>query len=124
MNKILIIEDEEILAKVLEEKLEKHGFSAKIATDGLSGWEMTKDFKPDLILLDLMLPKKDGFEYLKDLKADHNMSRVPVIVLSNLSEDENIKKALKMGVQDYFVKAEHPVNEVIEKVTNALRRGK
>ena len=117
--KILIVEDEEALAAVLGEKLEKLEHETKIARDGEVAVTFARSFRPSLILLDLILPKKDGFAVLKELKADPELSEIPVIVLSNLGEDDNIKKALSLGAKDYFVKSQHPINEIIEKIEAA-----
>ncbi len=114
--KILIVEDEEALAVVLGEKLEKLEHDVKIAKDGELAITFARSFKPEMILLDLILPKKDGFTVLKELKIDPELSGVPVIVLSNLGEDDNIKKALSLGAKDYFVKSQHPINEIVEKI--------
>lgn len=117
--KILIVEDEKALAVVLGEKLEKLEHDVKIAEDGERAITLARSFKPEMILLDLILPKKDGFAVLKELKADHELSEVPVIVLSNLGEDDNIKRALSLGAKDYFVKSQHPINEIVEKIEAA-----
>ena len=118
--KVLIVEDEEALRKVLQEKMEHAGFEAFAAKDGDEGWEMAKSKNPDIILLDLILPKRSGFDILSLLKQDAELKDIPVIVLSNLAEDENLKKALAMGAEDYFVKAQHPINEIVEKVKDRL----
>lgn len=118
--KILIVEDEEILSKVLQEKLEKERFTVDLAVDGESVIPRAKSFKPDLILLDIILPKKNGIAVLEDLKEDPTLKQTPVIVISNLGEDENIKKALSLGAVDYLVKTQHPINEVVEKIRNYL----
>lgn len=81
--------------------------------------ELAKSFKPDVILLDLMLPKKDGFQVLQELKTDPKTKNIKVVVASNLSDDESIKKALKLGADDYYVKCEHSVYEILEKVEKA-----
>jgi DNA-binding response OmpR family regulator len=120
MQKILIVEDEEALAKVLEEKFQREKFEVKIAVDGEAGVEAVRQFRPEMILLDLILPKKSGFDVLKEVKADPELGRIPVIVLSNLGEDESIKEALALGAKDYFVKTQHPINEVVEKVRTEL----
>ena len=122
--KILIIEDEEVLAEVLKEKLKKANLEVKIAKDGEEAISMAKSFEPDVIVLDLLLPKVSGFEVLKQVKADERLSRIPVVVLSNLSDDENIKKAMNMGAMDYFVKANHPINEIVEKIKGTLLKAK
>jgi DNA-binding response OmpR family regulator len=114
--KILIVEDEEILANVLKEKFEKEKLGVLVANDGESVLAMAKELRPDIILLDLILPAKNGFEVLKELKADADLKNIPVVVLSNLGQDEEIKSALKLGAEDYLVKTQHPVKEVVERV--------
>jgi DNA-binding response OmpR family regulator len=118
--KVLIVEDEEALRKVLQEKIQNAGFETFAAKDGVEGWDMAKDKSPDIILLDLILPKRSGFEVLGMLKQDPTLKDIPVFVLSNLAEDESLKKALQMGAEDFFVKSQHPINEVIEKVKARL----
>lgn len=121
--KILIVEDEDVLAKVLEEKFEKANFDVEIASDGEDALKLVKSFKPDIVALDLMLPKLDGFEVLKEMKSKDDTKRIPVVVLSNLNEDENIKKALKLGAVDYFVKSNHPINECVDQIKAILLNG-
>ncbi|MBI2099269.1 response regulator [Candidatus Uhrbacteria bacterium] len=123
-KKILIVEDEETLAKVLEEKFKKEKFKVEVAYDGEAAMLAAKRFKPDLILLDLILPGKHGLEVLKELKADAELKTAPVIVLSNIDSDESIKQALALGAVDYFVKTQHALNEVMEKIKNQLIKGK
>lgn len=122
--KILIVEDEDILSKVLEEKFKKWNFDVKIASNGEEALEEVLDFKPDVIALDLMLPKIDGFEVLKELKSKSETKTIPVIVVSNLSEDADIQKAMKLGAVDYYIKSTHPINEIVEKVKAVLLNGK
>lgn len=114
--KILIVEDEEVLAKVLEEKLTNENFQVKIAGDGEMALSSAESFRPNLILLDLILPKKHGLVVLDELKANPELKSIPVIILSNLDDDENIKKSLRLGAVDYFVKSQHPLQEIVEKV--------
>lgn len=118
--KILIVEDENILAKVLEEKFQAIDFETKIAFNGEEAIPATKEFMPDIILLDLILPKKSGFQVLEELRADPELRLIPVIVLSNLGQEEDIKKALELGAKDYLVKIHHPIKEVVEKVRNYI----
>jgi DNA-binding response OmpR family regulator len=122
--KILVVEDEQVLAKVFEEKFQKARYEVKIAADGLTALELAKSFKPDVIVLDLVLPKKNGFDVLEDLKADDDLETIPVVVVSNLGEDDDIKKALSLGAADYFVKTQHPINEIVEKVKSVLIKSK
>jgi len=122
--KILIIEDEELLAKVLQEKFHKAGYQTSLVYSGDRALPEVKSFRPDIIILDLILPKKSGLEILKELKADPEIKSIPVIVLSNIEEDESIKKALSLGAVDYYVKTQHPILEVIEKVETHLIKPK
>ncbi len=122
--KILVVEDEEVLAKVLEEKLEKSGDEVAIAADGEVAITLAQSFNPDVIVLDLLLPKRSGFEVLQILKADNVLKAIPVIVVSNLGEDNDIKHALSLGAVDYYVKSEHPINEIIEKIGNIVIQAK
>ncbi len=114
--KILVVEDEEALARVLSEKLEIEHFETLIARDGEEAIPLTKEFLPDLILLDLLLPKKLGLDVLAELKRDVDLKGIPVIIISNLGSDEDIKRALSLGAVDYFVKTQHPLKEIVEKV--------
>jgi DNA-binding response OmpR family regulator len=116
--KILICEDEITLAKVLQEKFEREEFSVVIVASGDEIVSAAQKEKPDIILLDLVMPKLDGLQALALMKKDIELKNIPVIILSNLNDDEKIKKALDLGVVDYVVKASHPINEVVEKVYN------
>ncbi len=118
--KILIVEDEEVLRRVLQEKLEKEKFEVEFAVDGEGVLSFVKKIRPNLILLDIILPKKNGLEVLKELKSDPEVKNIPVIVMSSIAEDESIKKALVLGAVDYLVKAQHPINELVEKVKNHI----
>ena len=118
--KIVIVEDEEILQKVLKEKFERENFKVSVVSDGAEAFSIIQKFQPDIILLDLILPKKSGFEVLEEIKSDAALKTTPVIVLSNLGQDEDIKKALQMGADDYLVKTQHPINEVVDKVKERL----
>jgi DNA-binding response OmpR family regulator len=114
MRKVLVVEDERVLLNVLKEKLEDDGWDVDTALDGVKAISKIKKGGYDLILLDIMLPKKNGFEVLKFIKKEA-VSDVPVIILSNLGSDEDIKKAMSLGATDYFVKAQHPIGEIVDK---------
>lgn len=120
MNRILIVEDEEFLIRALIDNFEAEGFTVASAENGDEAIIQIKKQKPDLVLLDLLLPKKDGFSVLEDMKANLDWNLIPIIVLSNLGGDEQIKRALEMGADDYFVKSQHPIEEVVEKVKEYL----
>ncbi|PIR13995.1 hypothetical protein COV49_00375 [Candidatus Falkowbacteria bacterium CG11_big_fil_rev_8_21_14_0_20_39_10] len=120
MNNILIVEDEEFLIRALEDNLVAEGYAVSIARDGEEAVEKIGKKKPDIVLLDILMPKKSGFYVLGEIKKNPEWKLIPVIVLSNLGEDTTIKKALEMGADDYFVKSQHPIQEVIEKVKDYL----
>lgn len=117
---VLVVEDEDFLSKALEDNLKIEGYIVDIARDGNEAIEKIKKRKPDLILLDLLMPKTDGFYVLEEVKNNPKWKLIPVIVLSNLGDDTVIKRALDMGAADYFVKSQHPIEEVIEKVKQYL----
>lgn len=120
MNKptILIIEDEPLHLNVMKTKLELEGYAVIAEADGKVGYGLIKSEKPDLVLLDIMLPSMDGFEILEQLQKDG--VKVPIIVVSNSGQPVEIDKALKMGVKDYLIKAEFNPADVLEKVEKVL----
>ena len=120
MNHLLVVEDEEFLMRALKDNLEAEGYTVDTAANGEEAMERVKKHRPDLILCDLLMPKKDGFYVLEEVKKNPEWKLVPIIVLSNLGGDAEIKKALEMGASDYFVKSQHPIEEVIEKVKEYL----
>ena len=120
-KKILIVEDDKFLRELIAKKLSEEGFIVEEASDGEEGIRKIKEGRPDLILLDLILPSIDGFEVLEKIKEDLETKPIPVIVLSNLGQKEDIERGLKLGAFDYLVKAHFTPGEVIEKVRNALR---
>lgn len=122
--KILVVEDEVVLAKVLKEKFERSGFEVQVAGDGEVALTMARSFMPDIIALDLVLPKKNGFTVLQELKGDLAMKETPIIVVSNLGEDSDIKRAISLGAADYFVKSQHQINEIVEKVRGVITETK
>ena len=120
MNHLLVVEDEEFLMRALKDNLEAEGYTVDTAADGEEAMEHVKKHRPDLILCDLLMPKKDGFYVLEEVKKNPEWKLVPIIVLSNLGGDAEIKRALEMGASDYFVKSQYPIKEVIEKVKDYL----
>jgi len=121
MKKILFIEDEPSLQKAISEVLTQEGFKVLSAPDGEEGLKSAKAEGPDLILLDLILPKKDGFEVLKELKADEKMKDIPVIVLTNLEGVGDVEKALELGATTYLVKANYKLEDVVRKIKDFLK---
>jgi len=120
MKTILFIEDESSLQKTLSRFLENSGYKIKSALDGEIGLNLAKKELPDLILLDLILPKKDGFEVLKELKEDEKTKDIPVIVLTNLEGTTDVQKALALGATTYLVKANYELSEVTRKIKETI----
>ena len=120
-KKILIIEDDKFLRELIAQKLTKSGFDTTEAANGEDGLKAVKEEKPNMILLDLVLPGISGFDFLAQIKEDPISAEIPVIVLSNLSHKDDIEKALKIGAIDYLVKAHRTPDEIIEKIESALK---
>ena len=116
----MIVEDDGFLMKMCEEKREMEGFKVVAAVDGEKALRMVKKEEPDLILLDLLLPKKDGFEVLAELKKDQAVKDIPVVVLSNLGQKEDINRCLALGAKDYLIKAHFVPGEVVAKIKQFL----
>ncbi len=115
-KKVLVIEDDKFLANAYRVKLEKEGFEVRIAVDGEEGVNTVSEFSPDVVLLDLVMPKKDGFTVLEEIKSDKKWAKLPIIVASNLGQKGDIDKAMKIGAVDYVVKSDEPLSEIIEKL--------
>lgn len=120
-QKILIVEDDKFLRELIVKKLTKEGYEVSEAIDGEEGIKKIKSEKPDLILLDLILPGIDGFEVLSKMKDDPLLSSTPVIILSNLGQKEDVEKGLKLGAIDYLIKAHFTPGEIIEKIRANLK---
>ncbi len=121
--KIVLVEDDVILSKVINEELEEAGFDVIKAIDGEKGLVAVKSKKPDLVLLELMLPKMHGFEVLEEIKKDPEVQSIPVMILTMLGSDDDIKKGLQLGANDYIVKSQHAVGEIIDKVKDFFNEG-
>ena len=126
--KILIAEDEKILARVLKDEFESEGINVVLAETGKAALKIMKSKanRPDLVLLDLLMPVMDGFAVLEEASKDktNNLRDIPIVVLSNLGQDQEIKRAMNLGAIDYFVKAQHPILEVVERVKEYLEKSK
>ena len=117
---ILLVEDDEFLAELYGTKLSLEGYDVSLATDGEKGLKMIKEKKPQLVLLDIILPKMDGFEVLKAGKTDRALRSIPIILLTNLSQKDEVKKGLGLGAKDYLIKAHFMPSEVVEKIKETL----
>jgi|ERR1700722_10260743 len=120
MKKIFVAEDDKFLASAYRLKLTKAGFDVRIARDGQELLDLLKTDIPDLIILDIIMPVKDGFITLQELKTNASWSRIPVIVASNLGQKEDIDKAMNLGANDFFVKSDLSLQGVMQKITALL----
>lgn len=115
---ILIVEDDVFLADLYKTKFTLEGFKVSVAYDGEKGLEMVNKILPDIILLDLVLPKLSGFDILENIKVEPATKNIPVILLTNLSQKSDVEKGLKLGANDYLIKAHFMPSEVVEKIKN------
>lgn len=113
---VLVVEDDQFYGNIFKIKLSKEGYDVIVATDGEQGLKVARERKPDLILLDMIMPVKDGIETLKELRSDENLKNVKVIVLSNLGQENESKITKDMAVSDSIVKANMSIQEMVAKV--------
>ncbi len=122
-QRILLAEDDRFLRKAAEARLRQHGFTVLTAADGEEALRLARTERPDLILLDLIMPKIQGFEILKTLKQDPETASIPIVVLSNLGQDQDVKRATELGAVAYFIKAHLSLRELVDKVQEFVRPG-
>jgi len=118
--RVLLIEDDPFLLSMYTTKFETEEFGVYTAEDGEQGLEMAAQHKPDIILLDILMPNMNGFDVLERLKADKATSNIPVILLTNLNQKDEIEKGLRLGADDYLIKAHFMPTEVIEKIRKII----
>lgn len=121
MTKILIVEDEPTLHSALREFLIEDKFEVFDAYDGEEAIKMAKEKNPDLILLDILLPKKDGFEVLDYLKLDEKTKKIPIVLLTNLESAQDVQKAFDKGATTYLVKANYRLDDIVKKIKEILK---
>ena len=119
-KKILLIEDEEIMIDLLRKKLVAEGYKVLVARNGEEGLELMKESLPDLVLLDIVMPKKDGFEVMEEKKKDKNLKKIPLIIISNSGQAIELDRAKALGARDWLVKTEFDPKEVLEKVKKQI----
>lgn len=122
-HNILIIEDEHFIVSLLADHLKKKGFTFDLAPDAETGLTKAKEQTPDLILLDLILPGMGGFEFLETIKADPGLAGIPVLILSNLGQKDEVDHGLKLGAVDFMVKAHFDLDEITDKIKLLLNGG-
>lgn len=119
---ILLIEDDAFIAGMYQAKLSLLGYTVRVARDGEEGWKELTSALPDLLLLDIVLPKKDGFEILGAIRKDPKLKTLPVLLLTNLGQKPDVQKGLDLGADDYIIKAHFTPAEVVEKIERVLQR--
>jgi DNA-binding response OmpR family regulator len=122
-TKIVLVEDDAFLAGMYVTKLNLEGYDVHLASDGEKGLKLAKEELPSIILLDVILPKMSGFDVLKDLKAEAKTKDIPVILLTNLGQRDDVKKGLDLGAADYLIKAHFMPSEVVEKIKKLVKKG-
>lgn len=121
MKKILIVEDEKILSEMYKFKLSKEGFETANAIDVDEAIELGKKVRPDLVVLDILLPKESGINYLIKIRDIGELKTVPVLVLSNFDDNETKARAFELGAKDYLIKSNHDPKEIVEKIKELLK---
>jgi CheY-like chemotaxis protein len=116
MKKILLIEDEEILINLLNKKLIQEDYEVSIARNGLEGLKKMKEIKPDLILLDIIMPKMGGIEVMEEIQKDEELKKIPIIIISNSGQPVEINRIQKLGAKDWLIKTEFDPQEVVDKI--------
>jgi DNA-binding response OmpR family regulator len=119
-KKILVAEDDKFLANAYRVKLTKAGYEVKLASDGVEVFKVLEDFQPELIILDLVMPIKDGFSTLEELKQHQSYKEIPVLIASNLGQQEDIDRGINLGAKDYIIKSDLSLDELIQKVETII----
>ncbi len=121
MAKILIVDDDQLMVKMYQGKFEDDGFDVAVASDGKAGFDKALEFKPDLILLDILMPKINGLEMLKNLKGNEKTKKIPVILLTNVGgSDDDVERGLSLGAVAYMIKAHYDAKDIVKKVKEIL----
>lgn len=119
-KKILIIEDEELILALLQKKLTNEGYEVLIAKNGEAGLEKMKEASPDLVLLDIIMPKMGGFEVMEEMGKDPELKKIPVIIISNSGQPVELDRVQRLGARDWLIKAEFNPQEVIDKIRKQI----
>ena len=119
-KKILLIEDEEIMVNLLQRKLTQEGYEISVARDGEEGLKLIREVLPDLVLLDIIMPKKGGFEVMEVMQKDKNLKNIPVIIISNSGQPVELDRAKELGAKDWLIKTDFDPQEVLDKVVKQI----
>ena len=121
-RKILIVEDETAFLYALQSKLSIKGFEVQTSTTAEEAVKLLKKTKMDLVILDIMLPKMDGFELLRSLKNNDETKDIPAVIVSNLSDKENIDSGIQLGIKDYLIKSEYNLDGIVGKIEELIKK--
>lgn len=119
-KKILLIEDEQLMIELLERKLSQEDYKISVARDGVEGLEKMREEKPDLILLDIIMPKMGGFEVMEEISKDVELKKIPIVVISNSGQPVELDRAQRLGAKDWLIKTEFDPQEVLDKVIKQI----
>lgn len=119
-KKILLIEDEKIMINLLEKKLTKEGYDISVARDGEEGLIKMRQSKPDLVLLDIVMPKMGGLEVMEEMVKDKELNKIPIIIISNSGQPVELDEAQRLGAKDWLIKTEFDPQEVLDKVIKQI----
>ncbi|MCK4891835.1 MAG: response regulator [Candidatus Pacebacteria bacterium] len=120
-TKVLIIEDDSYISDMYKIKFESENFETVVASNGIEGIKFLEKAVPDIILLDVVMPKIDGFSVLKEIKKNSKLDKIPVVLLTNLSQKENVERGFELGASSYIIKAHFTPSEVVEKIKEVLK---
>lgn len=121
MPRILLVEDDSFIADIYSTKFKEAGFKVKIAKDGLEALQILKTEKPDVLLLDIVLPEFTGWEILGKIRKNQNLKNLKIIILSNLYQKEEVEKGLKLGANKYLIKAHYTPSQVVKEIKKILK---
>lgn len=124
MPKIVCAEDDKMISTSLVEGFTQAGFEVTPAYDGEEALAKIREVKPDVVLLDIMMPKLDGIGVVWEMKADSEIAKIPLVMLTNLSDPTTVSKILEAGVTDYLLKSEQSIDQIVEKVQEVMNRGR
>jgi len=120
-QKILLVEDEDVVINILEKKLIEEGYEVSVARNGVEGLEKMKKVNPDLILLDIVMPKMNGFEVMEEMQSDPELKKIPIIIISNSGQPVELDRAIKLGAKDWLIKTNFDPREVISKIVKQIK---
>ena len=120
-KRILIVEDEPFLVEMYKARFEQEGYKVEVAFNGMTVVESVKKNKPDIVLLDIVMPEQDGYAVLRELKSRKDLRFTPVLVFSNLAQDEEIEKGMKLGADKYFIKSEYTPSQLVQEVEKMIK---